>query len=58
MGQSGISTITKGLEIMKIAKTIGLCAVILVGAIVLFREATRTTGSEQFQQEIEKSRSK
>jgi hypothetical protein len=43
---------------MKIAKTIGLCAVILLGAIVLFREATRTTGSERFQQEIEKSRSK
>jgi hypothetical protein len=43
---------------MKIAKTIGLCAVILLGTIVLFREAARTTGSEQFQQEIEKSRSK
>jgi hypothetical protein len=43
---------------MKLAKSIGMLAVIMVGAIVLFREATRTTGSEQFQQEIEKSRSK
>jgi hypothetical protein len=43
---------------VKIAKTIGMLAVIIVGAIVLFREATRTTEGERFQQEIEKSRSK